>query len=245
MAYIRSFLFGVSFYSLTTVLCFAYLPLLLLPRRGFAPFARFWVRCSLCFLRVFNGIDYRIRGQERLPDEPVIFASKHQSAWETLSLAVIMDDPAFVLKKELTWIPIFGWYLAKMQNVAVDRSAGAKALKQMVDQTKERLDEGRPVVIFPQGTRTAPGDKSKPYLPGVAALYGKANVPVVPVALNSGLFWPRRKFLKNPGTITLEYLEPIPPGLNRKVFLKELEGRTEQATDILVQEERKHLTAEA
>lgn len=245
MAYIRSFLFGLSFYSLTTVLCFAYLPLLLLPRRGFAPFARAWVRCSLWLLRVFTGIDHRVRGQERLPNEPVIFASKHQSAWETLALAVIMDDPAFVLKKELTWIPIFGWYLAKMQNVAVDRSAGAKALKQMVDQTNERLREGRPVVIFPQGTRTHPDDKDKPYLPGVAALYGKANVTVVPVALNSGLFWPRRKFLKQPGTITLEYLEPIPPGLKRKAFLTELESRTEQATEQLVQEQRKLLMASA
>lgn len=240
MAYIRSLLFNISFYSLTTVLCFAYLPLLLLPRRGFAPFARAWVRGSLWLLRVFTGIRHQVRGAEHLPDEPVIFASKHQSAWETLALAVIMDDPAFVLKKELTWIPIFGWYLAKMKNVSVDRSAGAKALKDMVEQTNERLQQGRPVAIFPQGTRTAPGDK-KPYLPGVAALYAKANVPVVPVALNSGLFWPRRKFLKNPGVITLEYLEPIPPGLNRKAFLAELESRIEQATDRLVQEERKLL----
>lgn len=241
MALIGSFLFMLCFYGLTTVFCFAYLPLLLLPRRIFAPFAWGWVRISLWLLRVLTGVRHEVRGEDRLPEGAVIFAPKHQSAWETLALAVIMKDPAFVLKKELTRIPLFGWYLAKMQNVAVDRSAGAKALKQMVDQTNARLAEGRPVVIFPQGTRTAPDDKDKPYLPGVAALYSKAGVPVVPVALNSGLFWPRRKFLKQSGTIALEYLEPIPVGLNRKEFLATLEQRTEAGTDKLVQEARKLL----
>lgn len=236
MTYLRSLLFTVGFYGLTTVLCFAYLPLLILPSKAFAKCAKFWVRLSICMVQGLLGIRYELRGRENLPDGPAIYASKHQSAWETLALNLILDMPAFVLKKELMRIPIFGWYLARADNISVDRSAGAKALKDMVDQAKAVLEDRRDIVIFPQGTRTSVGERDAAYLPGVAGLYAKAGVPVVPVALNSGVYWPRRRFLKRPGTIVVEFLPPIPPGQNRKTFMRDLAAGIENATETLEKE---------
>jgi 1-acyl-sn-glycerol-3-phosphate acyltransferase len=226
---IRSIFFAAAFYGVTAVMSVAYLPLMLLPRRAFSAIARGWVWMMLVLVRAILGIRFELRGTENIPDGPAIFASKHQSAWDVLIYNVIVPDCAYILKRELLRIPLWGWYVWRVGMVGIDRSAGAKALKQMVTDATGVLDQGRSIVIFPQGTRTAPGE-SRPYLPGAAALYLGTGYPVVPVALNSGSLWPRRTFVKKPGLITVEFLPPIQPGLERRSFLKELEERIEPAT---------------
>lgn len=144
---------------------------------------------------------------------------------------------AVVLKKELLGIPVFGWYLKKMEQIPIDRSAGAGALKKMIRFGKKAVGRNRSVLIFPEGTRI-PVDKTGTYYPGVYALYTMLGLPAVPVALNSGLFWPRRKFTKNPGTIIIEFLPQIPTGLGKEAFLKRLEHDIETTTKKLVQEGR-------
>jgi 1-acyl-sn-glycerol-3-phosphate acyltransferase len=212
-----------------------YLPLLVMPRRVMVPCARFWCRGTLAVLRITVGIRWRFAGAENLPPGSYILASKHQSAFETFLFHPLLGDPAFVLKQELLRIPFFGWYLARAGVIAIDRSAGTRALKAMVKGAEAAKAEGRPIVIFPEGTRTPPGTR-RPYHTGIAMLYGALDLPVVPVALNSGVFWGRRAFTKRPGTVTVEALEPIPPGLDRKTFMAELEKRIETATDRLVAE---------
>ncbi|BAE53249.1 lysophospholipid acyltransferase family protein [Paramagnetospirillum magneticum] len=237
MTVLRSALFIVFTWVWTLVLSIVYLPLLALPRKAMGPAVRLWLWGMLGALRIVAGLSWELRGRENLPAGPFVVASKHQSAFETFVFHLLLGDPAYILKRELLWIPFFGWYLAKSGVIAIDRSAGTKALKAMVKGAEEAVAEGRPVVIFPEGTRAAPGAKL-PYHSGVAMLYGALKVPVVPIALNSGLFWRRRGFAKKPGTLTLEALEPIAPGMDRKAFMAELETRIEAATDRLIAEAR-------
>ncbi len=232
---IRSICFAAVFYGLTAIIAVAYLPLMLLPRRVFVAFAVAWVWLMIFAVRSILGIRYELRGLENRPAGAAIYASKHQSAWDVLIYNLIVPDCAYVLKRELHWIPLWGWYVWRLGSVGIDRAGGARALKGMVSDAKRLLDQGRSIILFPQGTRTPPGE-SKPYLPGAAALYRGTAYPVVPVALNSGLFWPRREFRKTPGVITIEFLAPIAPGLNRRDFLKELEARIEPAARRLEQE---------
>ena len=178
------------------------------------------------------GLRYRVVGREHLPDGPFVLAAKHQSAWDTIIFFVLLERPAYVLKKELLAIPLYGLYARRAGHIAVDRKAGAKALRALLEDSRRAVADGMVPVIFPQGTRTAPGTRL-PYQPGVAALYKGLDLPVVPVALNSGLFWGRRAFRKRPGTIRLEFLPAIPPGKDRAGFMAELEGAIEQATDRL------------
>ena len=235
MLAVRALLFNVLFFTATTVLSISYVPLMALPRPVLIRAVEFWSWVILFLLRHVVGLRYELRGEEHLTGDSVLVASKHQSAWETISFCALLQGPAIVLKKELLRIPIWGWLAWRCGNIRVDREAGAKALRVMVDDAMLALAERRPIVIFPQGTRTPPGTR-RPYLPGVAALYGSLGVPVVPVALNSGLFWGRRSFLKRPGTITVEFLPPIPPGLKRRQFMRELEECIETATRRLEQE---------
>lgn len=239
MTFLRSVAFLVLFNGTTAILSIGFLMVIALTRKSsFPPFARWWVRMSLGMAQFATGISLQVRGRERLPEGPVIFAAKHQSALETLAFNLIVEDVAFILKKELLRIPLFGLYLQRMDNIAVDRSAGAKALVHMVEQSREVLSRGRDILIFPQGTRTAPGDDQSPYLPGVAGLYSKAGVTVVPVALNTGLFWGKNSFLKHPGEAVIEFLDPIEPGLDRKTFMKTLKERIEPASKALEAEAR-------
>jgi 1-acyl-sn-glycerol-3-phosphate acyltransferase len=229
---LRSILFNLLYGIWTAgmhIICF---PLLFASRRAVQTAGGIWIDGTLWLLKHVVGIDYRIVGAEHLPATPAVYASKHQSAWETLFLSRYLNFPAFVLKQELLSIPLFGWFLKKAGMIAVDRKAGASALRSMARQATETLESGRSILIFPEGTRVAPG-QSKPYQPGVAALYTQQKVPVVPVALNSGLFWGRRAFLKKPGTIVVEFLPPIPPGLDRKTMMRELETRIEAAATTL------------
>ena len=183
----------------------------------------FWGRLMNFGLRILCGCRFEFRGLENIPDEPVIFACKHQSAWETFVFYLLYDDPSYVLKKELMSIPVWGWLAIRAEHVPVDREAGMSALKEMVRTTKARLAAGRPVIIFPEGTRTAPGEDHL-YHPGVAALYTQLGVKVVPVALNSGMFWGRKSFMKYPGRIIMEFLPAIEPGGDRKAFLRNLKA---------------------
>ena len=234
MAHLRALLFNLLFYLVTAFYAILGLPVLLFGADAVYALCRLWVGTTLRLLRLLVGLDHRVVGRERVPKEPVIFAVKHQSSWETLALAVLLDRPIYVLKRELIWIPIFGLYLLGSGALAVDRAAGAKALRQLIRAAEQAAKSGRPFLIFPEGTRVAPG-QHRPYQPGIAALYDKLNRPVVPVALNSGLFWGRRSFLKKPGRITVEFLEPIPAGLDRRRFMKELEARLEGASQRLLQ----------
>jgi 1-acyl-sn-glycerol-3-phosphate acyltransferase len=193
---------------------------------------RLWVRVTLWLLALVVGLRHRMVGLENLPAGPAIVAPKHQSTWDTLIFALPLRLPAYVLKRELMRIPLFGLYLHCAGMIPVDRAGGGAALKRMVASAKAAAGAGRHLLIYPEGTRTEPGER-RPYHPGVAALYGQLDLPVVPVALNSGLFWGRRAFLKRPGTITVEFLPPIPPGLPRRQFIAELESRIETASDRL------------
>lgn len=229
MNVLRSFLFAIVFYGWSTLLSPLYVPFMLLPRRMFWFMCWMWVRSCLVVVDHVAGIRYEVRGRENLPPGPFIIASKHQSAWDTLIYNKLFEDSVYVLKRELFWFPCFGWFLWRVGMVGIDRSGGAQALKSLVRMVRQRLSEGRDIVIFPQGTRTPPGAE-RPYLPGVSALYLQAGAPIVPVALNSGMFWPRRRFVKRPGTIVLEFLPPIEPGLGRKEFERTLRERIEPAT---------------
>jgi 1-acyl-sn-glycerol-3-phosphate acyltransferase len=232
---LRSLAFNSGFILLTAVLGVLGLPLLLAPRRVVMCFGRFWARSVLALLKATVGLDCDIRGIGNLPVGPCIVAMKHQSAWDTLILHVLLVDPAVVLKRELLWVPFYGWYASRAGSIAIDRGGRAAALRRMLAAARTATEAGRPVVIFPEGTRTAPGRKL-PYQPGVAALYQTLGVPLVPAAVNSGLFWGRRSFWKRPGRITLEFLEPIPPGLPRRRLMPELEDRVETATAALERE---------
>lgn len=237
MIWIRSLLFN-AFYYLWLVFTLSFMWLFLpLDRRVMQRAVRFTYRGHELALRVLCGISYECRGRENVPEGPAIFACKHQSAWDTGVFYLLFDDPIYVLKKELLSIPFWGWYARKSGSIAVDRRAGASALKALVRDVERTLAGGSPVIIFPEGTRTEPGTHP-PFQPGIAALYNRCRVPVVPVALNSGLFWGRRKFRKNPGKVILEFLPPMPAGLDRATFMAELQRRIEEASDRLLAEAR-------
>jgi 1-acyl-sn-glycerol-3-phosphate acyltransferase len=233
MTWLRAALFNAAFFLWTLFLGVLGLPMVAAPRRATMAFGRFWSASTLWLLGLIVGLRHEVRGRENLPAGGCVVAMKHQSAWDTLALPVVFGDPAVVLKKELLHIPLYGWYARRAGSIAVDRKAGAAALKRMVAEAKGAAADGRPIVIFPEGTRTAIGQR-RPYQPGVAALYRELGVPLVPVAVNSGLFWGRRAFLKRPGRIVLEILPAIPPGLGRREVMKLVEERIEAATDRLV-----------
>jgi 1-acyl-sn-glycerol-3-phosphate acyltransferase len=225
----------------TVVIYVAVLPALLLPRKVMVHASRLWSRAVFFGLRVFCGLTYQVRGE--VPKTPVLIASKHMSMWDTMGLYLTVYDPAAVLKRELLRIPFYGWYIAKAGVIAIDRGAHASALRKMATEAKQAIASGRSILIFPEGTRKKPGARPD-YKPGVAGLYSALNVPCVPVALNSGLFWTGPMgFIKKPGVIVLEFLEPIPAGLKRAEFMHTLQERIESATNQLVAEGQRLLHA--
>lgn len=233
MTALRSLLFNVVFFTWTGLLCILALPLLALPSAILVRCGRFWALGNVFLLRRLVGLRYEIKGRKNYRGGGVVYALKHQSALDTLLLPLLVKDPMIILKRELLWVPVFGWLLLKTGQIAVDRAGKSAALKKMLREAKAGAAAGRPIIIFPEGTRVPPGER-RPYQPGVAALYGQLGVPVVPVALNSGLFWPRRSFLKKPGVATVEFLPAIEPGLSRKQFLAKLEHRMEEACNRLL-----------
>ena len=233
MAMIGSVLFVIWMYGLLVVMGILCSPALIGPRSWAKACLRVYLALVFGGLRLLCGVRYEVRGREHLPQGGALIASKHQSMFETLAFWAILDDPAIILKKELSYLPFFGWYAMKLKNISVDRSAGAKALRDMLKQAKQRASEGRQIVIFPQGTRLNPGEHDS-YKPGVAGLYGAMKTPCVPVALNSGLHWPAHGFLRKPGTIIVEFLPAIDPGLPKDQFMTQLETAIETASDALL-----------
>jgi len=192
-------------------------------------------RFELWLLRAIVGTKLEVRGKDKLPDGACLVASKHQSAWETFALIPMFRDPALLMKRELFWIPFHGWFSKKFEMIPVDRDKGPSALRRMLREAKGRAAAGREIIIFPEGTRRAPGAPPD-YKTGVVLLYDALSVPCVPVALNSGLFWPRRSLIRRPGTIIVEFLDPIPPGLPRAEFLARLTSAIETASVRLIAE---------
>lgn len=243
MIVLRSILYNLLFYLNLVVLLLVAFVAMLLPKIAVIRMSQLWGRTSVWLLRVVCGTEVEFRGLERLPKGPLIIAAKHQSTWETFALLRLFDDFTFVVKRELMWIPIFGWCMWRARMIPVDRSAGTQALNDMLARAKQEVQSGRQLVIFPEGTRRAPGAEPR-YKFGVAHLYAEIGVPCVPIALNSGLFWPRRAFMRLPGTIVVEILDPIPPGLDKTAFMTRLQEATETATTRLLEEGRRELAAQ-
>ena len=233
MTVIRSVVFNIAFYLVLFLYLIVALPTLILPRGALLWMVRSWSSVNLAMLRIICGLRCEFRGLEKIPQGAALIASKHQSLWETFALITVLKDPAYILKRELMWIPFFGWCAWKADMIPVDRGARSAALAAMTARAKLETSKGREIIIFPEGTRRAPGAEPK-YKVGVAFLYEQLGIPCVPVALNSGLFWPRRSFMRYPGTVRVEFLDPIAPGLDRQTFFDKLQTDVETATARLV-----------
>lgn len=232
MTFIRSLLFNLVFFVATALTVLLGLPLLAAPQSWMVRYVRVWAKLVLATLRVLCGIKVAVLGRENLPDGPCVIAAKHQSAFDTIIWTALLPAPVYVMKKELLSIPLWATLAQRCGHIAVDRAAGASALRGMVKDAKAVIATGRPIVIFPEGTRAAPGARL-PYQPGVMAL-AALGVPLVPVATDSGLLWGRRAFQKRPGTITLSILPPLSPGRDRHALLDQLRDGIEAETDRLV-----------
>jgi 1-acyl-sn-glycerol-3-phosphate acyltransferase len=237
MLVLRSLIFNIAFYANLIGWIIICIPTLVMPSRAMLRMAQAWARSSLWLMRVIVGTKVEIRGLERIPPGGLLLASKHQSFWETFALLTIVDQPTFILKQELTWIPLFGALAIKSGMIPINRGAGMTALSGMARRASRAAKQGRQVIIFPEGTRRAPGAPPD-YKVGVSHLYRLLGVPCLPVALNSGVFWRRRQFMRRPGTIVVEILDPIPRGLPREAFLARLQSDIETASDRLLAEAR-------
>ena len=229
MQTLRSLLFTLWLYLSMPLFAIGLSPALLMPHRPAISVVRLWAKTVLFGLRWIAGVKVEVRGLEHRPQGAALIASKHQGMLDVVALLAILPDPCFVLKKELMILPFFGWFAWKTKMIPVDRSAGATALKTMVRKAGARLAENRQIVIFPEGTRTAPGTPGE-YKPGVAAIYRDLDGPCWPVATNSGVHWPAHGFMRHKGTVVFEFLEPIPAGLKRGEFMKRLEESVETAS---------------
>jgi 1-acyl-sn-glycerol-3-phosphate acyltransferase len=237
LIFLRSLIFNVLFYLVLVVCALMALPTFLMPRGAMLRVASWWAISAIFLMRAICNIKVEFRGVEKIPKGPLIVASKHQSFWETFALMRFFEAPFFVLKRQLMFIPVFGQFLIKTDMIAIDRSSGRRALLQVMRRAGEQVRHGRQFLIFPEGTRTAPGAPPQ-YKGGVGMVYRECGVPCLPVALNSGLFWPRRTFLRYPGTLVVEFLDPIPPGLKRDEFLARVECAIEEVTNRIVADGR-------
>jgi 1-acyl-sn-glycerol-3-phosphate acyltransferase len=236
--FLRSLVYNVLFYLLLAFWIIVGIPTYLMPRWGIVTIAQCWARSSIWLMRVICNIKVEYRGLEKIPKGPLIVASKHQSMWETFALLQFFPEPLFILKRELKWIPFFGWYLIKTDMIGIDRRAGGRALIEMARRAGREVRRGRQLIIFPEGTRSAVGAPPS-YKTGVAQIYVDSGVASLPVALNSGLFWPRRTFMRYPGTLVVEFLDPLPPGLPKDEYLSRVQTVIEDATGRLVEAGRK------
>ena len=232
MIWLRSLAFAGAFYVWSAIMAIGMLPLLVLPRRFVVAGFKIWSAGIAVLLEVICAVKLEVRGREHIPQGPGLIAGKHQCMLDTMALWQFIPDTAYVTKKELLMIPVYNFYVLKSGMVIVDREGHAAALKKLVRDCKARLAQNRQVLIFPEGTRSAPGAPPD-YKPGVAALYRELAISCTPMATNSGLHWPAHGFLRRPGTIVYEFLEPIPAGLKRGEFMRELQARIETASDAL------------
>ncbi|MBB4198815.1 1-acyl-sn-glycerol-3-phosphate acyltransferase [Rhodoblastus sphagnicola] len=235
MLFLRSLAFNVLFYANLTALLILGLPTMLFGRLTIIRLAHYWGWSSIWLMEKICGTRVEFRGKENLLTEGCIIAAKHQSAWETFALCTQLRDFTYILKRELTFIPLFGQYLVRADQIAINRNSRSAALKQLVTEARAAIAEGRAIFIFPEGTRR-PAGAPPHYKAGVAHLYAAENAPCVPVALNSGLFWPRRSFMRPSGTIIVEFLPAIPPGLSTSAFLAQVQQVIEEASNRLIAE---------
>jgi 1-acyl-sn-glycerol-3-phosphate acyltransferase len=236
MIVLRSLAFNVAFYALMIAVLIGGTPAYLFLRfEGCIAIVRNWARATIWLHRVVAGTRMELRGVENIPSGGCIIAPKHQSVWETFAFLPLLHDPAYVIKEQLFWVPIWGWWAAKCRMIKVSRGRGSAALKQVAEGARREAARGRAIMIFPEGTRRPPGAEPA-YKFGVAHIYGQLDLPVVPVALNSGLYWGRRKFMRHPGTIVAEFLPPIEPGLRGRDFVDRLTTSIETACDRLLVE---------
>lgn len=236
MIVIRSIVVNTTLYVSFLIVAILGIPLLIAPK-GALMVARFWARMNVWILEKVGGMRLEVRGRENLPDGGCIIAAKHQSALETFGIVPFVGDFAFILKRELNWMPLFGWYTSRAGMIGVNRGARAQALKDMTVEAKKAIARGRQIIIYPEGTRRPPGAPPV-YKYGPVHLYSQLETVVVPVAVNTGLYWPRRSFMRYPGTAVLEFLEPIPPGMEAEAFKQKLEDVIETGTDRLMAEAR-------
>jgi 1-acyl-sn-glycerol-3-phosphate acyltransferase len=232
--FLRSLLFNVLFYAVLVVCAIIALPTFLMPPRAMLTVAGWWAGAALYLMRVICNIKVEFRGVEKIPEGPLVIVSKHQSFWETFALLPYFNRPIFILKRQLIHIPVFGQFLIKTGMISIDRSAGVKALLDMTRRARSAVRSGCQLVIFPEGTRRAPG-AAPDYKTGFAQIYSACGVQCLPVALNSGLFWPRRNFMRYPGTLVVEFLDPLPPGLPKDEFITRVRDMIEEATGRIVE----------
>jgi 1-acyl-sn-glycerol-3-phosphate acyltransferase len=231
MIFIRSILFNIFFYGFTAIACIFLIPTLLMPRHIVLKAIRLYANIVTLIEKYILGLTYEVRGLEYQPKSGTyIVAAKHQSAYETLKLFHLFGDPTIILKKELLSIPLFGIFLKKLDVIAIDRKNKESAINALIEGAKRMDKQGRPIIIFPQGTRVSPTttSKEKPYKGGIVKMYKHADLPIIPMALNSGLFWGRNSFIKKPGKVIFEFLAPIEPGLDDRKVMKALEDRLEE-----------------
>lgn len=221
---IRSLIFNIFYVTWTVLVGIVFCPIVLFPTHIIIfVVGQIWARGLYFFLRLFCNLELNLKGQENRPKTPAIYASKHQSALETFMYHLLINKPVFVLKKELLNLPIFGFYLKKMGMIAIDRSGGIKSLKLLLKEVENKLSQGYSIIIFPEGTRTTPGEKVE-YNAGITAIYNLKAAPIVPVALNTGVFWPKNSFIKKPGKFVIEFLPQISENLDKKEFIQQLQN---------------------
>src|SRR3954452_21828660 len=231
--FLRSLVYNVLFYLVLVFWMLVGIPTYAMPRWAIMNIARYWARSSIWMLRVICNIKVEYRGLEKIPDGPLIVAAKHQSMWETFALLQFFEQPLFIVKRELMWIPVFCLFLIKTGMIAVDRNSSLRSLKDMTRRAGAEVRRGRQLIIFPEGTRR-PVDAPPRYKHGVGQLYVDSGAACLPVALNSGLFWPRRTFMRYPGTIVVEFLDFLPPGLTREEFIAQVSTVIEEASNRLI-----------
>ena len=233
MTVVRSLAFVALFYVWSATLAILFLPLMLAPLPVILRAFKLWSLGVMALLRACCGVRVELRGKAHVPTGPAVIAAKHQCMFDVFAQFAWLDAHCFVMKRELLWIPVFGWYARRTGMITLDRKGRSDALRKLMRAAKTRIDQGRQVVIFPEGTRGQPG-RAGQYQVGVAALYRELDLPVIPVATNSGLHWPAHGFIRKPGKVVFEFLEPIPPGLKRAEFMAELERRIETASRALL-----------
>jgi 1-acyl-sn-glycerol-3-phosphate acyltransferase len=235
--FLRSLVFNAAFYVVTAVMLVGTLPLFfILPQWFGMGVVRNWAKLSVYLYGTLTGVRIEVRGTENIPRGGSLVAAKHQSSFETFALVPLLTNPTIVMKRSIRYLPIFGQYTMKTGMIHIDREGKTAALRALADRARQEIAKNREIIIFPEGTRRPPGAKPPRYQSGIALLYRSLDVPVTPVAVNTGLFWPRRKFLRYPGKLVIEFLPAIPPGLDSRTFLSRLQTAIETASDRLLVE---------
>lgn len=245
LIFIRQILFNIAFYVGTALYCMVLTPLMLLPRPIYIIALTSYFKSVHLVEKYILGLDFEVRGLENAPKTgPFIIAAKHQSAYETMKMHVLFYDPAIIMKKELSYIPLWGWLAMKAKMIFIDRGSREVALKSIINGAKRVEREGRPLVIFPQGTRVSVDEttETRPYKGGIIRMYEATNQPILPIAMNSGLYWKKKAFFKYPGKVIFEYLPPIPAGLTSQEVMERLQNGLETKSAALVAEGRERMS---